>query len=366
MELKLDELGKDIVKNPYGATIQWAEQRLKLVGSKTFPFIALMPISLISPDMPYQDKTIRSNISVLVLSPSGSAKTSLTESFGEITYNSIPFCDISSAKFKEKIAGKDDISFFNGDIYTVFRDPKLMKLLEGILGEEKHILSENMRMEIDRDINAVFLGAGLPESLTTYASMGMLRRLTPIVMFHSKEDKDIINRHVKDGMFTISKTINAIQIKEYYQKIYDIQKEKDNEFEAVEGYIVDDKFKEGIYETHKRLSLPFRDDKYLVTELQSGFRYMCNHAMLNFFNRKREKSGFANRIVINENDFEIAKKLLEIEMRTKFYIYTSNKSIKTRTNILELYNSVMNNDNMDVTYKNIAKIFLEKEIRKKT
>jgi len=366
MELQLKEISKDIVKKPYGSIIQWAEQRLKLVGSKTFPVIALMPISLISPDMPYQDRKIRSNINTLVLSPSGSAKSSLTEAFGEITYSPLSFNDITKAKFIEKIAGRTDISFYCGDIYTVFRDPKLMKILEGILGEEKKLSSENMRMEINQDINAVFLGAGLPSSLTTYASMGMLRRLTPIVMFHSKEEKDNINLHVTRGMFDTSpKIVHSIQIKDFYQKIYNIQKGNDNEFEPVEGYIVDEKFKDGIYERHKELSSPFKNEQYLVTELQSGFRYMCNHAMLNLFNRKIENKGFERRIAIEEDDFEIAKNLMEMEMRMKFFIYTCNRAVKTSTNVLQLYNSILNNTEMDITYKNIAKVFLEDAIGKK-
>lgn len=364
MELKLKELNNDIVKRPYASIISWAEQRLKLVGSKTFPFIALMPISLIAPDMPYQDKKIRSNISVLVLAPSGSAKSSLTEAFGEITYSPMSFNDITKAKFLEKIAGRTDISFYCGDIYTVFKDPKLMKILEGILGEEKSIKSENMRFELNQDINAVFLGAGLPISLTTYASMGMLRRLTVLVMFHSKEEKDNINAHVTRGMFNSAPSLTSMQIKDFYQKIYNIQKGNDEEFKPIDGYIVDGRFKNGIYEKHKELSNPFKDDQYLVTELQSGFRYMCSHAMLNLFSRKIEGKK-DRKIVIEEEDFQIAKNLMEMEMRMKFFVYTSSRAVKTATNVLQLYNSILNNTQMDITYKNIAKIFLEDAIGKK-
>ena len=164
---------------------------------------------------------------------------------------------------------------------------------------------------------------------------------------------------------TNPKVVHSVQIKEFYQKIYNIQKGNDDEFEPVEGYIVDEKFKDKIYEKHRELSSPFKNEQYLVTELQSGFRYMCNHAMLNIFNRKIEDRGFARRIVIEEEDFEIAKNLMEMEMRMKFFIYTSNRAVKTSTNVLQLYNSILNNTEMDVTYKNIARIFLEEAIGKR-
>ena len=367
MELLLENIDKDIARNPYSSIIQWSEQRLKFVGKKTFPVLALMPISLIAPDMPYQDKFIRSNIHTLILGASGSSKTTLvSETFGEITYNPLSFNDISKAELVEEIYKfGDDISALCPDIDMIFRNPALMKILEGITGEEKSISSRNMSRDRTFDVNAVFLGAGLPSSITKYASYGMLRRVTPIVVVHTADEKDEINSYVKDSMFSPSKNLSVESIKKFYMKIWNIQKGKDNEFEKIEGYIVDNEFKDGIYQKHRDLSLMFSDDKYLITELHSGFRYMCCHAMLNMFNRKTENDEGKNKIVIKREDYIEALNLLDLEMRMKYRIFKSHKIVHTSSDVLGLYNSILKDNDMDLTFKSIAKVFIEEKIGKK-
>ena len=367
MELLLESIDKDIVKNPYSSIIQWSEQRLKFVGKKTFPVLALMPVSLIAPDMPYQDKFIRSNIHTLILGASGSSKTTLvSETFGEITYNPLSFNDISKAELVEEIYGMgDDISALCPDIDMIFRNPALMKILEGITGEERSISSRNMRRDRTFKVNAVFLGAGLPTSITRYASYGMLRRICPIIIFHTIEEKDEINKYVKDSMFSSSKNLSVESIKKFYIKLWNIQKNKDNEFKKVEGYIVDNEFKEGIYQKHRDMSVMFPDDKYLITELHSGFRYMCCHAMLNMFNRKTEKDEEKNKIVITREDYVVALNLLDLEMRMKYKIFKTHKIVNTSSDVLGLYNSIIKDDSIDITFRNIAKVFIEEKISKK-
>ena len=362
MELLLESIDKDIVRNPYSSIIQWSEQRLKFVGKKTFPVLALMPVSLIAPDMPYQDKSIRSNIHTLILGGSGSSKSTLvSETFGEITYNPLSFNDISKAELVEEFYGMgDDISALCPDIDMIFKNPALMKILEGITGEEKNISSRNMRRDRTFKVNAIFLGAGLPTSMTRYASYGMLRRVNPIVVTHTTEEKDEINKYVRDSMFSASKNISVESIKKFYMKLWNIQKGKDNEFKKIEGYIVEDEFKEGIYQKHRDMSGIFSDDKYLITELHSGFRYMCNHAMLNMFSRKTEN----NKIVIAREDYIVGINLLDLEMRMKYKIFKAYKIVNASSDVLGLYNSIINDDTMDITFKSIAKVFIEEEFKK--
>ena len=367
MELLLDSIDKDIVKNPYSSIIQWSEQRLKFVGKRTFPVLALMPVSLIAPDMPYQDKSIRSNIHTLILGASGSSKSTLvSEIFGEITYNPLSFNDISKAELVEEIHGMgDDISALCPDIDMIFKNPALMKILEGITGEEKSISSRNMRRDRTFKVNAIFLGAGLPNSITKYASYGMMRRLNVIIIFHTTEEKDEINKYVRDSMFSTSKNLSVESIKKFYMKLWNIQKGKDNEFKKIEGYIVDNEFKEGIYQKHRDMSMLFSDDKYLITELHSGFRYMCCHAMLNIFNRKTEKDDGKNKIVITREDYITALNLLDLEMRMKYKIFKTHKIVNTSSDVLGLYNSIIKDDTMDITFRNIAKVMIEDKIGKK-
>ena len=151
-------------------------------------------------------------------------------------------------------------------------------------------------------------------------------------------------------------------------KLWNIQKNKDNEFKKVEGYIVDDEFKEGIYQKHRDMSIMFinnkLEDKYLITELHSGFRYMCNHAMLNFFNRKMEKDEGKNKIVLTREDYIKGINLLDLEMRMKFKIFKAFKVVNTSHDVLGLYQQVIKDDQMDITFRNIAKVIIEEKVKK--
>lgn len=363
MELLIESIDKDIIRNPYNYIQDWGEQRLKNVGKKLFSILSLMPVSLIIPDMPYQDKFVKSNIHTLILGGSGSSKTTLVnDTFGEVTYKPITFNDISKAKFVEEIHDiGNDASILCHDIAGIFKNPALIKILEGITGEERAIDSRNMVRDRKFSLNAIFLGAGLPEAITKYVSYGMMRRLCPVIIFHTIEEKDEINKYVKDSMFSSTNLLSVKNIKEYYLKLWNIQKGKDKEFNKVDGYIVDEQFKEGIYYKHRDMSKMFPDDKYLIAELHSGFRYLCSHAMLNFFNRKKEK----NKIVIEREDYEKALSLLDLEMRMKAKIFRSNKIVRLTTDVIGLYKSIENDDQLDITFKNLTEIFIREKISNK-
>lgn len=367
MEQLVEDLNQDIVKNPHPIIIQYAENRLKLVGYQTFPILSLMPISLFSPDMITEDgKTIMPNIHTLILSSTGSGKTDLLyKTFLPITYNPIRLNRQSVPDFIERLYQTDNASILVGDIDIIFKDPVLIKILEGVCGEEKEIISSNMLRRRIFKINSIFLGAGLPQSLTRYASYGMMRRICPLVMFHSVEERDVIYDEITKSIFKkpLPTNISPEQISDYYQKIINVQLENDEEFEKVTGYVVDDRFKQGIRDIHANLLLKFPESRYAISELHSGFRYLVTSAMLNLFNRKIEKNGNENNIVVTKEDYERAKKLLYLEMKMKYYIYSSYDYILTDSNTDRLYNQVNNIE--DNVYRNIAKIFLQDKMSKK-
>lgn len=364
MELSFEDLNKDIVKNPYKSIIQWGESILKLVGSKTYPVLALMPISLFSPKIPFENENLMTNIHTLVLSPSGSGKSKLVNStFAEITHNPLKINRQSAPKFIDRLYQTNNVSVLCGDIDIIFKDPVLMKVLEGMTGEEQEIISSNMARERIFKINGIFLGGGLPSSLTSYSYFGMMRRLFPLVMFHSLDERDEIYDKITDSAFKEpSKDISSESIKNYYNKLINIQLGNDDEFKKITGYVVDNKFVWGIREWHKKLLGGFPDDKYAITELHSGFRFLANSSILNYFNRKREIDNNECKIVIDENDYEVAKQLMYVEMKMKYYIYSSMEEIGQNSSISRLYERVNNIE--DNVYKNVARIFLNDKVRK--
>lgn len=364
-ELLLEEISKSIVSSPYPTIIKWSESILKLVGAKTYPILSLMPISLFSPKIPLENDEIMANISTLILAPSGSGKSTLiSKLFGGSCFNCLEMNRQSAPKFIERLYETSNASIVCPDIDIIFKDPILMKVLEGICGEEQRVNSSNMARERIFKMNAVFLGGGLPNSLTRYATFGMLRRLFPLVMFHTTDERDDIYDKITQSAFkSNSKIVTTQTIKDYYSKIINIQLGHDDEFKKITGYVVKDDYVWGIREMHKKLSEHLPNDKYLMTELHAGFRFLVNSAMLNFFNRKKEMNGEENNIVIEEQDFEVAKQLMYMEMKMKSYIYNCFDEMMSDSNISRLYDKVNNVE--DNIYRGIAKIFLQERVNRK-
>jgi|SRR3990167_371678 len=357
------ELNKDIVKNPYYAILNWAENRVKLVGNKVFRIASLMPVSLIMPDFPYEDGTIKSNINLLLLAPSGSGKTSSSSIFSDITYNPFDFTRVTSPRFEEEMFGKQDASLICGEMSIIAKDPNLIKTMEGVLGEEKSIKAFTMRKTRDFSVNAIFFGCGIPNQLTRYLRFGFIQRTVPLVLFHTEEEKRVIAEWINKSMFAERQDRITIEdVKNYYKKIWNIQRNKDSEFQPVKGFILDKKFKEEMFKTWLELTeLPFPEDSYLLRENHSAYRYMCASAMLNLFNRKIED----NKIVPNDFDMEVAKTLLKTEVTMKFRIMQLDKMIREEKDVIRLYKTIVNSDEYDFISKKIAEaIMKEKGIMK--
>ena len=369
LEYKINpDVEEQLIKNPYKTICDWAENRIHLTGGKVFQFLALQPISLISPDINTNGYPTRTNFHFLLVGPPGSGKTSLMKQLRDITYNPFMFQDMTGARVIEELFGRTDISLICGDVNTIFGDMDLIKILEGIL-EEKAVARYNMRRDRSFDTNAIFTGACLPQSLKQNIKQGFLQRMVPFTFFHTKEEQIKIGEWMTRQMFNMDRNlISFMDIKAYYKKIFDIQKEQNDKFSKIDGYLVSDKAKMRLMQRWKQIfELPFPEDSYLTRDIQSPYRYLSCSAMLNIFNREIVKQDGQRLIVPNDLDLELTEKLFSIEMKMKFHIMTLNNWVNNAhgKEVLRLYEMISNDNKLGYEFKQIGKIFVEEKLNKK-
>ena len=82
------------------------------------------------------------------------------------------------------------------------------------------------------------------------------------------------------------------------------------------------------------------------------------------FNRKTEKNEGTNKIVITREDYIVGLNLLDLEMRMKYKIFKAYKIVNASSDVLGLYNSIIKDDTMDITFRDIAKVFIEEKVKK--
>lgn len=358
---------EQLIRNPYKTICDWAENRIHLTGGKVFQFLSLQPISLVSPDIMTVGYPIRTNFHTLLIAPPSSGKTSCSRLFKDITYNPFMFQDLTGARVIEELYGKSDVSLICGDVNTIFADMELVKVLEGIL-EEKTVARYNMRKDRAFDTNAIFMGACLPQSLRRNIKFGLIQRMVPFVFFHTKEEQIKIGEMITNKMFNDESNISFLDIKYYYKKISDIQKEQNEKFVKIDGYLVSDQAKAKLQSRWKQIfELPFPEDSYFTRELQSPFRYLCCSAMLNLFNREVVKQDGKRLVVPNATDLELAEKLFSIEMKMKFHIMVLDKMVNDSQgkDVLRLYERISTDSKLDFEFKQVGRIFVEDKLNKK-
>ncbi|MEK6878938.1 MAG: hypothetical protein AABY22_04985, partial [Nanoarchaeota archaeon] len=191
----------------------------------------------------------------------------------------------------------------------------------------------------------------------------------PLVIYHTKEEKALIGKAIKDGMFTNTQKMSFMDIKWYYKRIAEVQKGHNEKFPKIDNYIVEEKTKEELFRAWMEImeKNQYPDDQYLTRELYSIMKYMCNSAVLNMFNREIVNQNGQRCIVPNKVDIELAKALFNNEMKAKYNILTLSimaSNIK-RENAIKFYEYVRDNDEISHEYKQIGKIFAEQKIEKK-
>ena len=348
-----EKFPKELVDNPYEYITSWAEGILPHTGKKVFEIISLMPCSLIIPDILYEGMDIRSNMNCLFLGTSGCGKTTITEMFKGFTYAPIAVTSITSARLESEIKKYEDATLIVGDLARMSREINVMKVIEGILGEEKSTSRMTMRSESMEKKNLIGLMCGVPSDISSHFSSGNLFRMFPIVLFHSKKQHSEIGEYINNNIGKENEVVKKKEreIKMYYQELLKIQRGK-HEIKPIEGYIIPDDFKKKIYKRWDILTGKIHEESNMnfFRELHEYYRIMISHAFLLVFKREIKD----NKLVVTKEDLEVALKLGAKNINIKKKIIKCDIFAKTMKDLASLRRAI-ESDKVDEETKNIIK-----------
>lgn len=337
-----------IRKNPYDYIRNHYESIYPFIGSKLFSILALLPVSLIMPKIPRDGKMIKNKLNLCILSPSGSGKSSIAEEFEKITFNPLSTEKITPARLYFEINKKigentnPKISLIVSDVATLFSDEIMLKILEGILGEEGCISRSTMRNKEDetkKKIDAIAYLSGTPENISNHRiRTGLLFRTMTLIVFHTHEEHEKILEFISKNMGKEGHIKSSEYIKQFYEELWSIQRGENSGIHPVESYEISDEINEEVSKFIKPLARGIFQ-RYGITSARSVeefYRIMCAHAMLNIYNR----TILDGRIIIEKEDVELAKKLIKRDIATKSIILQCIESIdyyniKTRNQLRE-------------------------------
>lgn len=322
----LPEIPRDLLMNPVKYITRHYESIYPNIGKKVFYLLCLVPGSLIIPPIPRGKKKIKQKINLLFISNSGSGKTSIAEEFEKITYNPIFVEHITTAALNYKLKQEESATLIISDIATAFSNEELVKLIEQVLGEEGSISRETMQTVKKengrRKIDVVSYLSGTPENINKeIIGHGLLGRTSPLLISHTEKEHEEIIDFVSDEMGKENFLEEKSYIKEFYQELKKIQ-EGNHEISPIEGYIIPNEIKSEI----KRIIKPLVRKSFRawgvngVRETEEFFRFLVNSAFINIFKKYEDGKIIGNKLLIDENDFKLAKYLINREIKTKEFI----------------------------------------------
>jgi len=299
----------------------------------------------------------------LLLTPPGAGKSTICKMFSYLTYYPLEVESITTAKLESVIKTKTCGSLIVGDFARMSRDPIMIKVIEGLLGEEKKISRQTMRGDAVMDTEMIGLLAGVCGDLSGYMTSGLIFRLCPVILFHSADEHENIGKYINNNIgINNSRDTTQEFIKEYYASLYKIQTGESKKIKPVIGYEFDNKAKEKIYNEWNMLTKKTVKDTRLLffRELHEGYRFLVSHSFLNVYNREV----VGGKLIPNKEDLDVALRLMKSNIILKrkllrFEGFTRNlKSIKDLDNIL-------NDAKVSETDKGILKSLVYKQENKK-
>ncbi len=325
--IKLSSLPKSLIKSPYKYIQKYYESIYPFMGGKCFKLLSLIPTGLVIPKIPRGKKLIKQKISFFLISNPGTGKTSIAEEFEKLTYNPIFIEYITKARLNYEISNQEHnrISLITSDVATILNDDDLVKLLEGILGEEGAISYNTMHNRSDdenrKKIDGVAYLSGTSENIQNKKVRdGFLRRTSPLIVVHTNKEHEEIIDIVNDGMGEVDESDEVNFIPTYYEHLRKIQ-DGEGEINPINGYIFSNRIKDQVKAFIKPLVKPtfVQFGVNAIDETEQFYRFLVNHSFLNLFEREIQDY----KLVINDEDLEVAKSIIKNEVETKHQIYSS-------------------------------------------
>jgi len=350
---KIDKLKEQIHKFPYTFICDYTENLYPQTGKKVFEILSLMPVSLIIPDIPYMNKTIRSNINALFLSSSGGGKTSIADLFAYFTYYPLRIESITSSALEYEINKNPVCSIIVGDFARISRDPVTIKVLEGVLGEEKRIMRKTMRTDINIETQSVSLLCGVATDLHFYVLGGLIFRVMPILLGHTASEHSDIGRHLKEQIGEENSIDYREQvIKEFYLELASIQDGKHQTIKPIIGYHIEKKYREESYKEWDNMTQSIVKElgMNLFREYQEFYRILLSHAFINIFNRKV----IDGKLYPNDEDFKVALKLMKRNIIFKYRLMKTESMAKGIRSTKE-FNNILQDNRVPEEYKQILR-----------
>jgi len=328
LEIKLP---KELLENPYKYICNYYESLYPFIGRQAFSIISLMPPSLIMPQIPDKKKKIKQKINLFLIANPGAAKTSIAEEFEKIAINPIFSESMTPAYLSWELKDKDKITLITSDIAHSLENEEFVKMLEGIIGDEGTISRATMKnKELRKKIDAVAFMSGTPNIIANDRIRdGLLFRCSPLIITHTTEEHEKILDHVNEGIGVEGDEHELEYILNFYQSLIAIQEEEHPKINRIEGYIIPEDIKKDLLGFLK----PFGFEEFginAVRQLQEAYRFMCAHAFLNIYNKKKEGKIKRNKLEIDELDLKISKYLMDIEIDTIFHIVDSLSELKAK------------------------------------
>lgn len=361
-----NQLPREIIDKPYQYINNYMEEILPYTGGKAFEILSLVPPSLIIPDLKAGGQTIRTNINTLFLSPSGSGKSSVSQKLRDLTYNPLDIRSITPAQMISKIQESPFFSLIVEDFHTMSQDEILIKIIEGMLGEEKRIQRETRNGIVDEKVEGIGLICGTPDDLAGSLQGGLVFRLVPLIIMHSVDEHSDIGYRIAIKMGEDDDKSREMEknIKNYYAELMKIQEGEHDSINKIVGYHIDNTFKE---RAHKKWDNATRNIRKKTQaplnwfrSLQEFYRFLLSSAFLNVFNRKVE-NGILHP---NEEDYQVAEKLMKKDLDTKYRIIKMRNFVK-RTNTIKELSSLIENESFNEYEKQIAKNLFSNRNKKK-
>lgn len=358
--IKLKNLPKSLIENPYKKICEWAEELYPKIGGEVFEFLSLLPCSLIINDFVWFSEKKRSNLNLFLLTEAGGAKSSLCKLFSKIAYYPIEGRSYTPAELEDEVFEKEIFSLIIEDYTTMAMDERINKIIEGVIGDEKIIDRHTKKKKIRKNVEAVALLCGVPEDITNKLTRGKMSRTIIIVKIYDDEEHSLVGKYISDNIGFENKNYKNQfkEIKEYYNFLQEIQA-GETKLQVINDFEISKEIRKDIEESWDNLTREMRKKGIKFNfqrELEDGFRILISHAFLNYFHR--EKKG--GTLIVTNEDCEIAKKLMKKSLITKYNLYCSERLASGIRSVAK-FHEIMSSGKFSKETKQLIPVFMKKE-----